>query len=64
MWCASSLKIASSSISRTISPRSVLLSVVLPARFRAERLKKVVTQIFVFERRISAHRRDRRDGCS
>ena len=52
MWCASSLKTASSSTSRTISPRSVWLSVVLADRLRAERIEEVVAQVVVFERRL------------
>ena len=50
MWCASSLKMASSSISRTISPRSVLLSLVLPAGLGPERGKEIIAQIVVVER--------------
>ncbi len=53
MWCASSLKTASSSISRTISPRSVLLSVVLPTGLGPNGCEEVVAQIVVFERRLA-----------
>src|SRR5450755_484571 len=52
MWCASSLNTASSSISRTISPRSVLLSVVLPVGCAPKGARKYVAQVVVFQRRL------------